>query len=228
MSKIKNIIFDWDNTLFPFKKYWDIAHRRLFEDVVAQDNVDADTFMEKYKYFDELYFPKVLSHEWTIERMREERLRSTLKHFDMSYTEEFIQYFFDDFLVELLEAVSPNIELRARLEGLSKQYQFAILSNGESKEQRDKIKAYGFEGLCPVYISRETGFTKPDERAFINVLEKENYQAEETLMIGDLYDHDIEPAQKLGLQTAYINKEKGRRADFEFNDIEEVLEFLEK
>ncbi|MGO2617246.1 MAG: HAD family hydrolase, partial [Lactococcus cremoris] len=26
MTEIKNIIFDWDNTLFPFKeKYWELA-----------------------------------------------------------------------------------------------------------------------------------------------------------------------------------------------------------
>ena len=33
MTEIKNIIFDWDNTLFPFKeKYWELAHRQLFSE----------------------------------------------------------------------------------------------------------------------------------------------------------------------------------------------------
>ena len=50
MTEIKNIIFDWDNTLFPFKeKYWELAHRQLFSEQLGPfTDQELNRFMEKY------------------------------------------------------------------------------------------------------------------------------------------------------------------------------------
>ena len=75
-------------------------------------------------------------------------------------------------------------------------------------EQREKLRRSQVEKLFSVYISGETGYLKPDARAFKNVLTQENFQASETLMVGDLLEHDIKPAQELGMKTAYIYLKK--------------------
>ena len=57
-----------------------------------------------------------------------------------------------------------------------------------------------------MYISGETHISKPKEQAFINVLEKENILASETMMIGDSLYHDINPAKKLGFKTCLVER----------------------
>ncbi|XFC12653.1 HAD hydrolase-like protein [Lactococcus lactis] len=61
------------------------------------------------------------------------------------------------------------------------------------------------------------------------MLTKENFQASETLMVGDLIEHDIKPAQELGMKTAYIGPEKETIADYEFTNIQDFFDsFIEK
>lgn len=225
MEKVKNIIFDWDNTLFPFKKYWEIAHRRVFLDLIDFGaEFSIDDFMQKYREFDEQLWPQVHEGKMTIEQLREERVRLVLDYYAIDYKENFIRLFFDIFLTTLLEEISVDQALLHRVKELAKDYNIVILSNGESWEQREKIKRFGFENLFPVYISAETGLTKPDPQAFHNILEKEGFLREETLMVGDLLEHDIVPAQEIGLLTAYIGKEKNSIADKSYKDINAFLE----
>ena len=69
-----------------------------------------------------------------------------------------------------------------------------------------KLKKLGLENIFKLYISGETYISKPKEKAFINVLEKENIVASETMMIGDSLHHDINPANKLGMKTCLVEK----------------------
>lgn len=223
MKHIKNIIFDWDNTIFPFKKYWEIAHFGLFEQFVK---FDTNAFMKQYKIFDEILFDKVLSHEWEIEKFRQERLRLTFEHFDLEYDEAFLTDFQSLFFAELFEAIRPDEILLTEMKHLSQDYHIAILTNGKSVEQRTKIRNFGFDGLFPFYISEETGFAKPDIKAFENLLAQENFKPAETLMIGDLPAHDIHPAKKLGLTTAIIGFDEDEQADFRFDNIMQALKKL--
>ncbi|WP_270231272.1 HAD family hydrolase [Lactococcus formosensis] len=225
MEEIKNIIFDWDNTLFPFKKYWEIAHRKVFLDLIDfQDGFSIDDFMAKYRELDEQLWPLVHEGKMTIAQLREERVRQVLDYYAIHYKENFVRLFFDIFLTALLEEIEVDHDLLTKIKELSQNYNIAILSNGESWEQREKIKRFGFENLFPVYISAETGFVKPDQAAFRNILEKENFERKATLMVGDLVEHDILPAQELGLATAYIGYNDSKIADENYKSIQSFLE----
>ena len=70
----------------------------------------------------------------------------------------------------------------------------------------------------------KTGFAKPDQAAFRNILEKENFERKATLMVGDLVEHDILPAQELGLATAYIGYNDSKIADENYKSIQSFLE----
>jgi putative hydrolase of the HAD superfamily len=60
------------------------------------------------------------------------------------------------------------------------------------------------------------------------LLNKENFVAQETLMVGDLIEHDILPAQKLGMKTAYIGAAQTDQADYSFSKIQDLFDFLKK
>ncbi|RZI49041.1 HAD family hydrolase [Lactococcus kimchii] len=226
MTEIKNIIFDWDNTLFPFKeKYWESAHRKLFSEDFQFSESELERFMSLYHEFDELLWPQVHERKMLIEKFREERLRLTLEAFDLEFEDAYIKGFFKRFLTTLHHQIEPDENLNGQLEKLAQGHKLAILTNGGRVEQREKLRRAGLEERFPLYISGETGFLKPDPRAFKTVLERENFVAQETLMVGDLLEHDIAPARKLGLKTAYIGPEKETIADFEFNQIQDFFDF---
>lgn len=105
-----------------------------------------------------------------------------------------------------MESIEPDEEINSWINRLSKTYNMILLTNGKSYEQRMKLKKLGLENIFKLYISGETYISKPKEKAFINVLEKENIVASETMMIGDSLHHDINPANKLGMKTCLVEK----------------------
>jgi FMN phosphatase YigB (HAD superfamily) len=58
------------------------------------------------------------------------------------------------------------------------------------------------------FSSEELGFQKPDPRFFSAIISQCNLNPSETVMIGDLYEKDIAPAKKAGLQTIFLNEKK--------------------
>lgn len=196
----------------------------FFDLIDFQDEFSIDDFMAKYREVDEQLWPLVHEEKMTIEQLREERVRQVLDYYAIHYKENFVRLFFDIFLTALLEEIEVDQNLLSKMQELSQNYNIAILSNGESGEQREKIKRFGFENLFPVYISAETGLTKPDQAAFYNILDKEGFDREATLMVGDLLEYDILPAQKLGLATVYIGHDDKEIADKTYESIEDFLE----
>lgn len=224
---LKNIIFDWDNTLFPLHKYWVSAHRKIFLELLPFDKVTIDEFMEQYIIFDHEIWEQIHAGKISVEFGREERVRLVLDYFNMPYKELFIKNFFDIYLTALIEEIEQDDHLVNRLIDLSKQYSIAILSNGDSWEQREKIRQFGFNNLFPVYISDEIGLKKPDLEAFKFVLENEHFNAVETIMVGDHLGNDIIPAKKMRMTTIYIGPENHTVADYEFANLEACLDWLD-
>jgi len=76
-----------------------------------------------------------------------------------------------------------------------------------SANARFIIKSLGLEEFARVFTLKETKFLKPDQRAFLAVLEKLKVKPEETLMVGDELERDLIPAKKLGMETILIDRE---------------------
>lgn len=224
---IKNIIFDWDNTLFPLKKYWESAHRRIFLELLAFDDLSIDDFMAQYIIFDHEIWEEIHDGKISVEFGREERVRLVMDYFKIPYKELFIKNFFDIYLTALIEEIKEDELLVERIKKLSKHYSIAILSNGDSWEQREKIRQFGFENLFPVYISEEMGIQKPDLAAFTMLLEAEQFEAEETMMVGDTVINDIRPANRLGMTTVFIGEAYQTEADYEFESLDAFLDAIE-
>jgi len=54
------------------------------------------------------------------------------------------------------------------------------------------------------YSQKELGYRKPDVRFFLEVIRLSGYQANESVMIGNLYDKDIVGARKAGMKTVLL------------------------
>ena len=206
MTKIKNLIFDLDNTLYDFSKIWEKSNKLIFEYLKYDSVVSYEEFFRIYKSVNNKLLEEVLQGNMKLVEIRNKRLMLTLEKLGILLTDEECRFYYEKQFEFILESIEPDEEINSWINRLSKTYNMILLTNGKSYEQRMKLKKLGLENIFKLYISGETHISKPNEKAFINVLEKEKIVASETMMIGDSLHHDINPANKLGMKTCLVEK----------------------
>ncbi len=99
------------------------------------------------------------------------------------------------------------------LNALRGQVKLALITNGNTEMQREKIVRCQLEPLMDaIFIAQEAGVSKPSPLLFQMALEAVETAPDETLMVGDNPAKDIVGAQSAGLVTAWIRR-NGREAD---------------
>lgn len=85
-----------------------------------------------------------------------------------------------------------------------KGYKLGIIAN-QKLGTAERLKAWGLRQYFDVIAaSAEIGYAKPDKKIFEKAFELAGCTAEESVMIGDRLDHDIIPANALGMKTVWI------------------------
>jgi putative hydrolase of the HAD superfamily len=106
----------------------------------------------------------------------------------------------------LRHEVYPDV--RPALETLGRSYRLALLTNGASDLQREKIDG---AGIAPYFeeilVAGDIGVAKPDPRTFTTMLTRLKIEPAEALMAGDSLRKDIAGAQAVGLRAAWINRD---------------------
>ena len=206
MTKINNLIFDLDNTLYDFSIIWEKSNKQVYEYLKYDRIASYEEFFKHYKAINNMLVDEVLKGNMKLREIRNTRLKLTLEKFGIILTEEDCKFYYEKQFKFILESIKPNKEVNQWIKRLNKKYKMIILTNGKSCEQRRKIEKLGLDNMFKLYISGETHISKPKAEAFINVLEKEKIVASETMMIGDSLHHDINPANKLGMKTCLVER----------------------
>ena len=206
MSTIKNLIFDLDNTLYDFSTIWKESNKLVYKYLKYDKIASYEEFFRHYKAINNILVDEVLKGNMKLREIRNKRLKLTLEEFGIILTEEDCNIYYEKQFDFIIESIKPNEEVNLWLSRLCKKYKMILLTNGKSYEQREKLSKLGLENLFELYISGETHISKPKAEAFINVLEKENIVASETMMIGDSLYYDINPANKLGMKTCLVER----------------------
>ncbi len=92
---------------------------------------------------------------------------------------------------------------------LAESHTLALLTNGASCLQREKLEASGLREHFPtVVVSAEFGAAKPDPGIFIHTLSLTDRHADPAcaVMIGDSLPRDIEGARAAGLRAVWLNR----------------------
>jgi len=102
--------------------------------------------------------------------------------------------------------IVPNEALLASMRSLQRRTPIALLTNGDGPLQRRKLQACGLEELFAgrIFISGETGRTKPNPQAFEAARVSLDVPPTATWMIGNHPRIDVKPAKRLGYQTALV------------------------
>lgn len=121
------------------------------------------------------------------------------------------------------------------LEKLRDKYHLGIIAN-QSMGTEQRIIQYGIRQYFDIIISSaEVGISKPNLEIFQMALDKSGCIPEETYMIGDRLDNDIEPASQIGMHTIWVKQGSFAYGNLELiqyqpehivNNITEILEHL--
>jgi putative hydrolase of the HAD superfamily len=141
--------------------------------------------------------------------------------------------FFEEIILEfppsLIEGVKEAIPI------LSKKYLLGITSDTGYSPGRILRKILENDGLLKYFraltFSDETGFSKPNIKAFLNTINILGVKPEETIHIGDIDRTDIIGAKSIGMKTVLYIGKNGRdkettSADYVIRSWNEFLEFL--
>lgn len=201
------VIFDLDRTLLNLdytENYClSILHREHLE-----SHIQFNDFLTIYSKHNELWWRKRSRNEADIEAIKVNRFRDTFAEIKISHlhAESFSQSYSSlargawklyDGATELLQTLQKfNIKT-------------AIITNGFSEIQRQKLKFVGIESYFSyLAISDEIQLAKPDPQIFLHVLEHLNISKESAVYIGDDYHDDLIAAIDFGVDFIWFNEKK--------------------
>ncbi|UOQ49937.1 HAD family hydrolase [Gracilibacillus caseinilyticus] len=203
---MQTIIFDVDDTLYdqlqPFHK---AVHQHLSESF--SDNDMTLLYKTSRKYSDEV-FEQYMNGEITALELQTYRIMKACEEFGIHLPYEQAVLFQETYLAELqkIQLFEPMEQLLDKLFHHKKQ--LAILTNGESAHQRMKVAQLGLNKWIPddhIFVSGEIGHSKPSSKVFEYIENKLKLRKQETIYIGDSFEHDITGAKHAGWQAIWLN-----------------------
>ena len=205
-NRYKSLFFDLDDTL------WDTQHnnRECLEEVYT--DYQFDRYYDSFKTFFERYMPnnmmlweKYRKHEIDRQTLILERFLYVLR--PMGITDNaYVLRLNRDFLqrsASKTKLIPYAIELLAYLKPF---YRLFILSNGFREIQALKLQN---AGLAPYFekiiLSEDASIQKPHKEIFDFALKNTNSRRNESLVIGDCYEADIEGAYNAKIDQLWFN-----------------------
>jgi len=224
MTHIKAILFDLDNTLIDF-----INMKRKSCEAAVDSMIKAGFDMKKEKAL-KIIFELYDFYGIEYQKIFEKFLMKTkgkvnykiLIHGILAYRKTR-----DYYLKPYPNAISTLLQLK-------KKYKLAIISDAPRIEAWLRLVSMKMEDFFDVVItSGDVRKQKTSLTPFKAALKALNIKPEEAMMVGDRIPRDINTPKNLGIKTCYARygdfraPPKGKSgADFEINDIKEILKVV--
>lgn len=222
---IRSVIFDLDNTLVDF-----MAMKRQAIDAAVHAMVDAGLGLSKEE--------------------AKARIDAIYKERGIEFQSVFDQLLYDEFKKLDYKILSAGVIAyrRAReaalvpyphvtltlVELIKKGILLAVVSDAPAREAWLRLSYLNFHHLFHAVVTFEdTGERKPAPGPFRKALSLLNVKPEEALMVGDWAERDMIGAGNLGMKTVFARYGDTfgtveTHADYEINDIKEVLTIVER
>jgi len=236
--KIELILFDLDDTLMAFDIVSNEAWDKAADEFIKSNNINIEKniLLENIHKTKKWYWGDPERHRIgrkNLNSTRREILKMALEKFNFetkaledfadnySNIHESLWYLFDD-VAETLEKIKKmNIKIGA-------------VTNGTSENQRSKMRRFDIEKYFDyVFVEGEVGYGKPDIKMYEYMLQTTKVENKNIIMVGDNLVWDIDPPNKLGIYTIWINKKGLKLEDYNIkpmktiNNISEIIELIE-
>ena len=201
------VFFDLDRTLMDFERAETSGINAVFDLYRDEISMTRQEFLVAWKKWAQAFFDRYSLGELTFDQQRRLRVAKVFELNGSPITDEkelerrfalYWQTYEKDYT--LFDDAHQVLKILHERE-----VPMAIITNGDSKNQRAKLERAGITGMFdPVIVSSEVGFSKPDERIFLKALAEAGCTPATSLYIGDSFEHDIEPARKLGMNCLHL------------------------
>jgi len=220
---IKAVIFDLDNTLIDFMKM-----KRLSCDAAISAMIDAGLNVDKNKAMKELFslYDKYGLEDKNIFQRFLKKVAKNINYEILSSGIVAYRRVRSGFLEPYPHVGEVLFELKHR--GI----RLAIVSDAPRLKAWIRLVSMKINKLFDVVVTfDDTKEMKPSAKPFEVAFKKLKLKPQECLMVGDRPERDIKGAKKIGMITCFAKygnpKGKGYKADYEINDIKELLEIVE-
>ncbi|MGK0329828.1 YjjG family noncanonical pyrimidine nucleotidase [Polaribacter sp.] len=223
MAAIKHVFFDLDHTLWDFEKNSDLTFKKIF--LKHDIKTDLIGFLKIYKPLNIEYWKLYREEKINKEELRYQRLKTAFDAINYEISDDLIDILAIDY-IECLPDYNHLFEGTFEiLEYLKGKYKLHIITNGFEEIQTKKMESSRILDYFSTLVTSESvGVKKPNPKVFNYALEKANAQSNNSIMIGDSIEADIEGALSVGMKAIHVNFEKEKVNNVNFNTITSLLD----
>ena len=203
-TKITDIFFDLDHTLWDF----DANSEMAFRSILKKDHptIEIADFIEKYAPINQACWKLYQYDKITHDELRYNRLKFTFDALEYFVSDAQIESIANDY-IELLPQnnflFDGTIEV---LEYLEKKYKLHIITNGFADVQYKKINNSNIAVYFKTITNSEmAGVKKPNPIIYEYALNLAKANKESSIMIGDCLEADVQGALNAGLDAIFFN-----------------------
>lgn len=206
-DRIRHVFFDLDHTLWDFDKNSGLTFEKIFK--LNNLDVDLSTFLEVYEPINLKYWKLYREEKVTKPALRYGRLKEAFNAINIDVEDDMINHLsvaYIDYLTTFNHLFEGALSI---LNYLRDKYELHIITNGfeeaqERKMQNANIKSY----FKTITNSEMVGVKKPNPKIFNFALDSAKASPNESVMIGDSLEADIEGAHNIGMETIYFDYKK--------------------
>lgn len=226
-NTISDVFFDLDHTLWDFEKNSALAFETIFKK--HEIPVDLTVFLIHYvpinlKYWEWYKMEKISQTE-----LRFGRFKEAFNAVNYDISEAQIKLFSEDyihFLPQYNHLFEGTLEL---LDYLKPKYRLHIITNGFAQIQSNKLNNSKIDHYFhTVTDSEKAGVKKPNPMIFEYALQAANAKKENSIMIGDCMDADVNGALNFGIDAILFDCHNQETAGHikKINHLSELKNFL--
>lgn len=221
-TTITDVFFDLDHTLWDFDKNSEMAFDRIFKSNFPE--INTQDFIEKYIPVNQECWRLYQNEKITHQELRYNRLKHTFDLLGMVIADDDINQMANDYIEYLPDnnyLFEGAIEI---LDYLKPKYNLHIITNGFANVQDKKINNAALKGYFTTITNSESaGVKKPNSIIFDYAITLAKASKENSIMIGDCLDADVNGALNAGLDAIFFN-EKNSEAPQNIKQINHLLE----
>jgi len=201
---LKHIFFDLDHTLWDFET----NSAKAFNYIFSQNkiNIDVSTFLEVYKPINFRYWKLYREEKVSKSMLRYKRLKESFEALEHEISDALINNLSNQYIDNLSNYNHLFDGAISILDYLKEKYELHIITNGFDEVQNLKLKKSGIRKYFNVVVTSESvGAKKPNPKIFDFAMRNANTVPENSVMIGDNMEADIEGAQNMKMKAIFCN-----------------------